>query len=132
MGTAISARTRDVLGELVQALEARPEEQRSFCIPPLNGLRLTVIHKGLAGGHMEISRGLLDELLQAGLLRKVDPSDMHNCLYEVTERAFAFQASRSTTARATSGGRLALKVIGAALIALAALAGILTWAGIHP
>jgi hypothetical protein len=132
MDTAVSARIRDVLDELVQALEAKPEEQRSFCIPPLNGLRLTVIHRGLAGGHMEISRGLLDELVQAGFLRKVDPSDRRDCLYEVTERAFAYQASRSTTARATSGGRLALKVIAAALVALAALSVILTWAGIHP
>ena len=67
-----SDRAEAFLDELVQAIEARPDEARSFCIPPLNA-RLTVIHKGLPGGHTEISRGLLDECLQAGLLRKQDP-----------------------------------------------------------
>jgi hypothetical protein len=130
--TPVSDRTRDFLDELVQALEASPDEQRSFCIPQLNGSRLTVIHKGLPGGHTEISRGLLDELLQAGLLRKVDPSDRQNCLYDLTERAFAHRASRSPTSRAASGGRLALKISAAALVTLAALVAILAWAGVRP
>lgn len=130
--TPVSERARDLLDEFVQALEARPEERRSFCIPPLNGSRLTVLHKGLAGGRTEISRGLLDDLLQAGLLRKVDPSDRHNCLYDLTERAFSYCSSMSSAARAASGGRTAIKVIAAALVALAALVAILTWVGVRP
>jgi hypothetical protein len=44
-----------------------------------------------------------------------------------------YRASRSPMSRAASGGRAApLKIITAALVALAALAAILTWAGVRP
>lgn len=130
--TPVSDQARVLLDALFAAIEAKPGERRSFCIQRFINASPIVIHKGLVGGRMNITDGVLDEVVQAGLLRKVEPSDPKNCLHVLTDAAFSYHASRKPTARVAAGSRSLWKVVAAAILILAGLAGILTWAGVRP
>lgn len=124
--------TQALVDILVAALEAKPDEGRSFCIPDFNGPQLFVIHKGLPDGNLPISRGLLDSLVQGGILTKVEPYDSHNCLYGLTALAFKQRSARKPVARVWSVGRRAVVLVVAAIGLVAAIVTILLWAGIGP
>ena len=128
----ISDQAKSLIDDLIAALEAKPDEGRSFCIPNLNGPQRVVIHKGLPNGSLQISRGLPDELVQGGLLGKVEPFDKRNCLYDLTELAFEQRAAAKPIARVRSAGRTAVLVLVAVTGVVAAIVTILMWAGVGP
>ncbi len=72
-----------LLVQLEGALEAAPQERRHFGAPILSG-HVVIIHKGLPGGSVMPSGSAFDELLQAGLLAKVEPLDQRDQRYEIT------------------------------------------------
>ena len=130
--TPVSDDARDLLERMAAALEARPDEGRSFGIPMLNGTTLTIIHKGLPGGHVEVARGIYDQLMQAGLLRKVVPFDRRNILHELTDEAYAYRSARQPPARVASAGRRVIRIAIAVLGVIVGIVAILTWLGVRP
>lgn len=121
-----------MLDALVAALEAKPDEGRTFCIPNLNGPERIVVHKGLPSGSITISRGMLDELVQGGLLAKVAPGDKRNCLFALTALAKEHLSEQTIVARTRSLTRRAAVVAAAAIGLAAAIVMILAWAGVGP
>ncbi len=129
--TLVSDQGRAFLDALFVAIEAKPDERRSFCIQRFTNAPPIVIHKGLVGGRMGITDGVLDGVVGAGLLRKVEPTDPRNCLYVLTETATSYRASRKVTARMSAGSRSLWAVVVGAILMLAAVASILAWADIR-
>ena len=72
-----------LLDQLRAALEAAPTERRHFGIPVLSG-QVVIIHKGLPRGSVMPSGAAFDQLVQAGLLAKVQPLDQRDQRYEIT------------------------------------------------
>ncbi len=101
--TPVSDEGRAFLDALFAAIEARPDGRRSFCIQRFTNAPPIVIHKGLVGGRMGITDGVLDEMVGAGLLRKVEPTDPRDCLYVLAETATSYRASRKAKARMLAG-----------------------------
>ncbi len=116
-----------LLAQLIAAIEARPEEARSFGIPPFNGGERVVIHRGLPGGHITTSIGFIDELIQAGMLTRT-----RGQLHELTDAAHEWQRAATIPARVTAAGRETWKVIVAAAAVVAAIIAVLTWLGVRP
>ena len=81
----ISDRAALLLADLRAALEAAPDDARSFVIPMnLNATTLPIIHNGFPGRHRDAPRGVIDELLQAHLVRRSAPFDRTDWRHEIT------------------------------------------------
>ena len=72
-----------LLDQLRAALEAAPRERRHFGVPVLSG-QVVIIHKGLPRCSVVPSGAAFDQLVQAGLLVKVQPLDQRDQRYEIT------------------------------------------------
>jgi hypothetical protein len=106
-----------LLDQLKAALEAAPKERRHFGVPILSG-QVVIIHKGLPHGSAMPSGSAFDQLLQAGLLAKVQPLDQRDQRYEITPaghdhvRPSSWRGrSRRVTDPIHSAGRLVLGVV---------------------
>ncbi len=128
----ISSAARSLLDRMFAAQEACPDERRAFCIPSYQGSERVVIHKGFAGGSEKISAGLLDEMVMAGFLRKLEPADRTDCLYALTDAASAYRAGRKPWARIVAFARSSRAAIVGLIGLLAAIVTILAWANTHP
>ncbi len=65
--TPVSDQANSLLGALFAAIEAKPDERRSFCIARFINAPPIVIHKGLVGGRLSTTDGVVDEVVGAGL-----------------------------------------------------------------
>jgi hypothetical protein len=106
-----------LLDQLRAALEAAPTERRHFGIPVLSG-QVVIIHKGLPRGSVMPSGAAFDQLVQAGLLAKVQPLDQRDQRYEITQAGHDHVQpsswrgrSRRITDHIHSAGRLVLGVV---------------------
>jgi hypothetical protein len=73
-----------LLDQLRAALKAAPTERRYFGIPVLSG-QVVIIHKGLPRGSLMPNGAEFDQLVQAGLLAKVEPLHPRDQRYEITQ-----------------------------------------------
>src|SRR5664280_2433609 len=98
----ILERAELLLADLKAALEAAPDDARSFVIPTnLNTTTIPIIHNGFLGRHRDAPRGVIDELVQSGLIRRVTPNDTKDWRHEVTELGYAHGSATVAPARPT-------------------------------
>jgi hypothetical protein len=115
------------------AIETHPEHARSFVIPlNVHSIDVLVAHPGLSRRSQLVPRGVVDELVQRGLLRRVEPWNNRNWRHELTPAGYGHRPPRSLArrlSRASSAVRWLAAFVAAVIIFLAALATILTFVG---